>query len=174
MTKHLGKAIMNKSKTRNRYLKWSSRENFLAMKSAKNLCNNNLIKTNKKSYFQKVTQNGFANNKTFWNIIKPFSTNKGFLTSDSISLTQENETITDKKTITHSLNTHYVNIVKKTSGKASEIQGNPNNKPLDMSTVKSIITKYENHSSIININNKVVKCENRYNIPYSITNQQDY
>ena len=89
-------------------------------------------------------------------------------------MTQENETITDKKTITHSLNTHYVNIVKKTSGKASEIQGNPNNKPLDMSTVKSIITKYENHSSIISINNKVVKCENRYNIPYSITNQQDY
>ena len=141
------------------------------MKSAKNLCNN-FIKTNKKCYFQKVTQKGFA--KAFWNTINSFLTNKRSLTFESISLTQENETITDKKTITHSLNTHYVNIVKKTSGKASEIQGNPNNKPLDMSTVKSIITKYENHSSIININNKVVKCENRYNIPYSITNQQDY
>ena len=34
MTKDLSKAIMNKSKTRNRYLKWPSRENFLAMKSA--------------------------------------------------------------------------------------------------------------------------------------------
>ena len=102
---------MNKSKTRNRNLKWSSRENILAMKCAKNLCNN-LIKTNKKSYFQKVTEKGFANNKAYWNTIKPFLTNKGFLTSDSISLTKENETITDKKTITHSFNTHYVNIVK--------------------------------------------------------------
>ena len=102
---------MNKSKTRNRNLKWSSRENILAMKCAKNLCNN-LIKTNKKSYFQKVREKGFANNKTYWNTIKPFLTNKGFLTSDSISLTKENETITDKKTITHSFNTHYVNIVK--------------------------------------------------------------
>ena len=37
MTKDLSKAIMNKSKTRNRYLKWPSRENVLAMKSAKNL-----------------------------------------------------------------------------------------------------------------------------------------
>ena len=54
------------------------------------LCNN-LIKTNKKYYFQKITQKGFANNKAFWNAIKPFLTNKGFLTSDSISLTQENE-----------------------------------------------------------------------------------
>ena len=45
MVEDLSKAIMNKSKTRNRYLKWPSRENFLTMKSAKNLCNN-LIKTN--------------------------------------------------------------------------------------------------------------------------------
>ena len=80
MTKHLSKAIMNNSKTRNKYLKWSPRENLLAMKSAKNLCNN-LTKTNKKSYFQKVAQKGFANNKAFWNTIKPFLTNKGFSTS---------------------------------------------------------------------------------------------
>ena len=50
-----GKAIMNKSKTRNRYLKWPSRENFLAWKSVKNLCNN-LTKTN----------------KAFWNTINYF------------------------------------------------------------------------------------------------------
>ena len=34
-----------------------------------------------------------------------------------------------------------------------------------MSTVKSIIKTYENRSSIININNKVGKSENRYDIP---------
>ena len=97
------------------------------MKSVKTLCSN-LIKTNKKSYFQKITQKGFANNKALWNTIKPFLTNKGFLTSNSISLTHENETITDKKTITHSFNSHYVSILKKTSGKALDIEGNPNNK----------------------------------------------
>ena len=120
---------MNKSKTRNRNLKWSSRENILAMKCAKNLCNN-LIKTNKKSYFQKVTQKGFANNKAYWNTIKPFLTNKGFLTSDSISLTKENETITDKKTITHSFNTHYVNIVKNHQVKPLRYNEIPTTKPL--------------------------------------------
>ena len=40
-----------------------------------------------------------------------------------------------------------------------------------MSTVKSIIKTYENHSSIININNKVVKSENRYNIPLPTAEQ---
>ena len=81
------------------------------MKGAENLFNN-LIETNKKSYFQKATQKDFANNKTFWNTIKPFLTNKGFLPSDGISLTQENERITDKRTITHSFNSHNVNIEK--------------------------------------------------------------
>ena len=61
--------------------------------------------------------------------------------------------------------------MKKTSGRAAEIKRNPNNKTLDMSTVKSVIRKYENHSSIININNKVVKSENRYNIPLTTTKQ---
>ena len=51
---------------------------FLVMKSAKNLCNN-LTKTNKKSYFQKVAQKGFANNKAFWNTIKPFFNQQNIL-----------------------------------------------------------------------------------------------
>ena len=51
-------------KNKNRYLKWPSRENVLVMESAKNL-RDNLIKTNKKTYFQIVTQKGFANNKAF-------------------------------------------------------------------------------------------------------------
>ena len=76
-TKDLSKAIINKSKTRNRYVKWPWRESVLAMKSAKSLCNN-LVNIYKKSYFQKFTQKGFANNKAFWNTIKPFLTNKGF------------------------------------------------------------------------------------------------
>ena len=40
-----------------------------------------------------------------------------------------------------------------------------------MSTVKSIIKKYENHSSIINVNNKVSKSENRYDIPLATAEQ---
>ena len=143
---------------------------LLGYEESKRLCNN-LFKTNKKCYFQKVTQKGFANNKASSNTIKPFLTNKGLLTSNSISLTQENETITDRKTILHSFNSHYVILWKKTSGKAPDTEGNPNNKTLDMSTVKSMIKKYENRSSIININNKVSKSENRYDVPLATTEQ---
>ena len=41
MTKELNKElkIMEKSKTRNKYLKWPSRENYVSHKKSKNKCN---------------------------------------------------------------------------------------------------------------------------------------
>ena len=38
MNKELSKVIMNKSRLRNKYLKWPSRENFLVYKKVKNKC----------------------------------------------------------------------------------------------------------------------------------------
>ena len=73
MMKELSKAIMTRSRITNNYHKWPSRENFLAMKRAKNTCNI-LAKSTKKEYFKKVTQKGFANNNVFWNTVKPFLT----------------------------------------------------------------------------------------------------
>ena len=95
MTKELSKAVMNKSKTRNKHIKWSSRENFLAMKRAKNYCNN-LTRTTKKNFFQRVTKSGFANNKKCWNTVKPFLTNKGFLNKDNISTKVNDDLVTNK------------------------------------------------------------------------------
>ena len=68
MNKKLSKAIMNKARERNRYLKHKSRENFLAYKKAKNFCN----LTNKKAKndcFYKVTGKGFMSNKLFWDTV---------------------------------------------------------------------------------------------------------
>ena len=78
MTKELWKAIINKSKIRNKYQKWPSRENSLALKEAKTFCNK-LTQSVKKLYFRKVTGKSFVNSKTFWNTVKPFLTKNGFL-----------------------------------------------------------------------------------------------
>ena len=40
MRKELSKVIMHNSKLKNKYQKWPSRENFLALQKAKNYCNN--------------------------------------------------------------------------------------------------------------------------------------
>ena len=90
MTKKLSKAIMNKSRPRNKYLKRLSRENFLAYKNMKNKCNS-LNKNATKSYLQKPAKNDIISNKHFWNTVKPFITNKGILTDDKIVIETEND-----------------------------------------------------------------------------------
>ena len=56
MTKEMSKAIMTRSRIKNKYNKWPSRENFLALKQIKNKCTN-LTKTAEKQYFAKSAEN---------------------------------------------------------------------------------------------------------------------
>ena len=77
MNKELSKSIMNKSRLRNNYLEWHSRENFLAYKKVKNKCSK-LTRKTKKKYFEHIAKNkNFATNKTSWNTVRSFVTNKG-------------------------------------------------------------------------------------------------
>ena len=75
MTKELGKAIMTRSRIKNKHNKWPSRETFLALKQIKNKCTN-LTKTAKKQYFAKSTEDQPLTDESFWNSISPFLTNK--------------------------------------------------------------------------------------------------
>ena len=113
-----------------------------------------LTKSVKKAYFRKVTGKGFVNNKAFWNTVKPFLTNKGFLTNETIAIENKGKIVTDKSKLVNLFNSHYINIVEKTSGCAPEIEGNPENKTIDIATVQSIIRKYQTHTSILNIESK--------------------
>ena len=72
MNKELSKVIMTKSSPRNKYLKWPSRENFLAYKKVKSKCNT-LTRKAKTRYFEYTAKNeNFARSKTFWNTDSPF------------------------------------------------------------------------------------------------------
>ena len=92
---------MNKSRLKNKYLKWPSRENFLAYKKAKNKCekqqvkNNALTRKTEKRYFEHIAKNkSFATNKTFWNTVRPFITNKGTISDENIKIkAEENQNI---------------------------------------------------------------------------------
>ena len=89
MNKELNKVIMNKSRLRNKYLKWLSREYFLPYKTVKNKCNT-LTRKNKKIYFKYVAKNkNFATSKSLWNTIRHFITNKGTISDESIKIKVE-------------------------------------------------------------------------------------
>ena len=71
MNKELSKAIMEKSKTRNKYLKWPSRENYVSYKKSKNKCNS-LTKKAKKIFFKEATKTGLCLIKSFGVLSKLF------------------------------------------------------------------------------------------------------
>ena len=115
MTKELRKAIMDQPRLKNKYLKWPSRENFLAYKKAKNICNS-LNNKAKKECFKKATADGVMGNREFWNKAKTFLS-KGFLHNDNISIDINGNIVEDEQKLTKEFNSYYINIAKTTSGK---------------------------------------------------------
>ena len=57
-----------------------------------------------KNHFKKGTKNGTMSNKEFWDLVKPFLSNKGGLASSDISLAKNDTVITDHQEL-HSRHT---------------------------------------------------------------------
>ena len=70
MNKVLSKAIMTRSRLRNRYNRNPSEENLLLYKKQRNFCVK-LSKTTKKDYYKNIKINKVIDNKNFWSKIKP-------------------------------------------------------------------------------------------------------
>ena len=105
---------MNRSRLRNKYLKYPSRENFVNTKMVKNKCNSICRKSKIKS-LKRSTEKGISSSKQFWNFFKPFLTKKGCMSNDFISI-RNGDAFTDKESkIVNMFNSHYINIVEKTS-----------------------------------------------------------
>ena len=147
MTKELSKAIMVKSKTRNRYFKWPSRGNYISHKKSQNTCNS-LTKKAKKIYFKEATKNGIMTNKKFWGTVKPFFSNKGCISDDFISIEKDSELISSEKELVEIFNENYINIVEISSGKKPSSLRNCLNASEDEKTVKEIISAYSKHHGI--------------------------
>ena len=54
----------------------------------------------KKVYFKQMTRKGFVNSKSFWNIVKPILTNKGFFTCENITIENKGKLISDNLKLT--------------------------------------------------------------------------
>ena len=79
---------MEKSRLRNRHLKYPSRENVLAYKNIKNKCNN-LLKRSKKKYIKDIKNKVAESIKSFENTFKSFIAHKGIQTIENITIDVE-------------------------------------------------------------------------------------
>ena len=153
MTKELRKGIIDRSRLRNKYLKYSSTENFVNMKKIKNKCNSTCRKS-KIKYLKRSTEKGISSSKQFWNFVKPFLTNKGCMSNDFISVRNGDVFVDKESKLVEIFNSHHINIVEKTSGFP------PENYAIDTNNTREIIEgtirKYERYPSILKIKNNFV------------------
>ena len=63
--------------------------------------------------------------KAFWNTVKPFLTNKGFLTNEDVTIKHKDKIVTDNFKLAHLFSNRYINIVESTSGMPPENIENP-------------------------------------------------
>ena len=149
VTKELRKAIMTRSRLKNKYNKWKSREFFLAFRQSKKECKRLTI-LSKSNHIKNATKNGIMTSKDFWKFMKPIMVNKGIIASNTIILEENGELVSNEEHIVEIFNNHYINIVENTVGKPPQSLGNPSMPENDRNTVRKILDTYKNHPIIQN------------------------
>ena len=84
MTKELHKAIMKRSRLRNKFLKNKNEINRNNYKVQRNYCKK-LLKTTKKQYFNNLSTSKVTDNRTFWKAVVPLFTNNHLEVKKSFS-----------------------------------------------------------------------------------------
>ena len=110
MSKELNKAIMTRSRLRNKYLREKSANSKIAYDKQRSYCVN-LLHGTKKKYFASINISAITDNKKFWKTAKP-------LFSDEISHKETinsavNDTIlSNDQVVADTFNNYFNNIVK--------------------------------------------------------------
>ena len=153
MNKDLSKAIMTRSRLRNKFLKsrtLSNRENYAKQR---NFCVTLLRKT-KKDFYSNLKIDDICDNKLFWKTIKPFLSDK-IQNSDQILLIENENVIENNNEICEIMNDFFSNIVTNLNIPIFNVPNDNNS--LDSKAVDPILKilhDYKNHPSIKVINKK--------------------
>ena len=106
-----------------------------------------------RNYLKQVTINGGSmSNKTFYDIFKPYLTNKGALVMNDISIVKDGKLITESLEIAEIFNKYYVNIFENATGKKPmNIKNQLHVDVTNKEVFCKIVEAYINHPSILAI-----------------------
>ena len=150
MTPELNRAIYTRSRLKKKFNKNPTNENKTKFKKQRNKCVS-IRRKAIKNHFKKATENGLLSNQAFWDLVKPFLSNKGALVGSDISIVKNDTIITDDQELSELFNEYYVNIVENTSGKKPCGVADTTDIDDDRHIVKLILEKYKNHPSVLAI-----------------------
>ena len=147
MNKSLSKAIMLRTKLRNKFLKDRTTESKTNYVKQRNFCVSLLRKT-KREYYGNLDEKKVCDNKTFWKVVKPMLSNK-VKSNEKITLIENDEIVRNDKETAKVLNNFFSNIIKNLG-----IQQYNMNDPICeniQDPVLKAILRYRNHPSISSI-----------------------
>ena len=147
MNKTLSKAIMLRTKFRNKFLKNRSNENKLNYVKQRNHCVSLLRKT-KRVYYSNLDEKNICDNKTFWKTVKPMLSKK-IKSNERITLIENDEIIKTEKGTAEVLNAFFSNIVQNLDIQQYNVN-NPICENINDPPLKAIV-RYQNHASIVAI-----------------------
>ena len=110
MTKTFKKATVIRSRLKNRFNKTRSDENLLLCKTQRNF-STKLLRNTKKDYFSRVNRKLVSDNKSTWQTIKPYFSNK-VKTAIKIMVSEKDCIVSDDGRLSEIFNEHFFNIIK--------------------------------------------------------------
>ena len=150
MNKAISKAVMDRTRLRNKFLKHRSAENKLAYNRQRNYYLS-LTRKSKRDYYNNLDNRNVTDNKLFWKTVKPFLCDKGPM-RQKITLIEKDEILGNNKEIPEIFNYFFSIIVTKLNiPKYEDLSVNSVNSE---NPLENVIIKYENHPSIRTIHDK--------------------
>ena len=148
MNDNLRKAINIKAALRRKFLRIKSDNNWQKFRKQRNLVNK-LKRLSMKKYFEKNCNENETKGKHFWEIVKPFMTNKVKLNNNKITLFENNSLISKPSDVSNTFNKYFINVTQDLSEPESVKQ----------MSVNEVINHYKDHPSITLIR----ECKNKSN-----------
>ena len=144
MTKALRKAVMFRTRLRNKYNQNRIAENWNNFCRQRNL-SVKLFRTEKKKYYNILDVKLITDNKKFWKTVKPLFSDK-IKTQNKIVLVYNDDVISDDRQIAEIFNNYFVTVTE-TLGIAENLDNDRSTEGI-IDPVEKAIEKYANHPSI--------------------------
>ena len=153
MNKTLSKAFMQRSRLKNKFNKNPTELNKSIYRKHRNFCVN-LLKREKRNYYNNLDIKVFKDNKKFWKKIKPLLSGKNSF-KNNITIIDDGKVISDKKEVAEILNIYFIEAVENLEiEKFNDENEIPKSENVD-DGIDKIIKKYETHPSILMIKENV-------------------
>ena len=153
MNQTLSKAFMHRSKLKNRYNKNPTEVNKMSYYKQRNYCVS-LLRKEKRKYYNNLDLNIFADNKKFWQRVKPLFSDKQKSIPRDLILVENDKLISDKLKVAEKLNNFFIKAVENL-----EMEPYLSETKCDTpdENIQVIIDQYKNHPSIVKIKENVVE-----------------